>query len=208
MNKNGRKLISILIVLFLGVGIVLVGVFIIGRVNQPNTLRGVFQNEDCMTSCWQGIEPSVTEKETVERLLDDTGIDYETTMTIVENDTFVWDLDDSSLLVFDEDGSVAVEFDAMGMVQRISLTPIGICVSSVVDAFGTPTIVNQHENFIELFYPEDGLSFFVNTQVSPRIRLMFLTSQEFVERFSEGGLAITWEEVESSLLTDCDDNFS
>ena len=161
----------------------------------------------CELPCWEGIQPTISNREDVEQTLENLDVNFEQTMTAVENDTFRW-VSNIPELSGNGDVNVSVTFDANDVVWRIAFVPTDICPQTVIDWFGIPPIVLRYENdmHIELVYLEEGLISLINLYNSERIGVIFVQTQastrSWIDQYSDEE-QVTWESVEAELTQDC-----
>ncbi|MCA9907110.1 MAG: hypothetical protein KC519_00570 [Anaerolineae bacterium] len=171
---------------------------------------GISKHTVCLTPCWQGIQPAISDREEVERILHDLSINFEETMTIVEDDTYRWTSDIPELAsgAYRENVNVSVSFDENDLVWQIAFVPTDICSQRIIDWFGIPPIVLRYENdeHIDLAYPKEGLIFLINLHNSERIGAIFirtqLSTQSWIDQYRDDERS-SWEEVETVLTQNC-----
>jgi hypothetical protein len=87
---------------------------------------------------------------------------------------------------------VSVEFGlGDGIVWRIALHNINVCVSTVIAAYGIPAIANEDTFLIRLGYPDKGLMFGIRKDTA-RVTGLLIISGEWVRFFVEP-TPLNWE---------------
>jgi hypothetical protein len=204
------QLIRIVATILLTNFAVIVGVRVLAQVRQPITaLRDLLYTEGCITTCWQTIQPALTNRTAVRDLLDTNGIEFVFARSSGDQaDSFVWQLPNSSPLAYpSEVASVVVEFDTEDVVWRVAVVTLDVCFSRVIDAFGIPPFANGDEHLLRLGYPDEGLVFGVNLDTD-RVTGIFITTDAWVRYFSQLATRANWEALKDDLSSPCVDRFS
>jgi hypothetical protein len=185
-----KKIFTNLIVLLIIITLMISKLSIFLKVSKKRfTLDYVIGNENCHMACWNGFEPFVATKDSVETWLKNSGQSYSNAKTDVENDTLIWNFSIESPLVETSkniSSTAMMQFTKENTLWRIALSNIHICADTIITTYGIPKLIDTDVRNIRLGYPDEGLLFsmHVDDALFPyAITSMFITSSEWVEHF-------------------------
>jgi len=164
-------------------------------------LRGLLSSQDCERACWLGIEPGVTDRETVESILVSAGIEYVAVPLPEPEKNAVYDF-------YENESSEAKGFVTISgeTVSQIALV-FDACTTHVLDEYGLPAEVQEDGYGMTLLYPEPGLVFSLTTNDPMRLAGVFLTAKSVFEaNFAGESLEYNWDEFSHKFTGQCDDN--
>jgi hypothetical protein len=133
-----------------------------GNSEQSATQETLFSHNECNNACWQGFEPFVASRDSVEEWLNLSAISYSIGTMGRKNDTLIWEITDKNLLpqVPEKQPAITMEFTQDSILWRIALLDIHVCVDTVISTYGIPETIDADQQNVRLGYPSKGLIFF------------------------------------------------
>jgi hypothetical protein len=178
------------------------------------TLPELLSHPGCNSSCWQGIEPEITNREQLLQYLEENNIEYTTTpgTPVTNAEYFYWSIGN---LPLSSDGEVILVDVAIyvptNRVADISIGRIDLCVSTVIRDYGLPRSVSLYDSSYVLAYPSQQLMFFADVQLAKvysfDIRSQQLIEEDFVTR-TYPPIPQDGSTIENLISEDCVDQFS
>lgn len=176
------------------------------RTPATGNLRTVFNPDECKFACWLGLEPGVTTRSEVVKLLIDLNIHYETSKLAVPNDSFVWSMREVRPLVADGPIIVLLEF-SQEVVWRVWLLKTKICAAQIINSYGIPdaTVVTKALRglVVDIYYFDEGLTFSGVSETAPYFSSAFVAQEDFLRHYMGQARTVNWDSVSGIYANPC-----
>ncbi len=178
------------------------------------TLSKLLVHPGCGSACWQGIEPEKTTVDELVQILEENNIEYARNDIGFKTEEFVWNIEENDLLwpetrkaSYDMHAYLTnySEVDEIRVLQ-VGFAAVNLCVSTVVDSFGTPDEIVETA-VLNLLYYEKDLVFFADKQ-SGRVKSFQIHSGENLQLNYSDLPEINISDFQEMISHDCVDQFS
>jgi len=158
------------------------------------SLREVFNAPTCAVSCWQGIEPNVTTRDSMITFLNQQRIQY-SQRAVIEGVTFygIYYNQPSPYLQYDDGISVIQAYVSDGIVRGLDI-PISVTLQQVIAEYGAPAGFFSNPSLVggfqgEVIFPSHGIYFYINAGSPSVTTLIRLMSPSEITRLYRGSIS-------------------
>lgn len=158
-----------------------------------------FYSLECRNSCWNGIEPNISDESDVNRILSDLKIDFERIDDFPGGDLTVyeWGVSTSRGEAF---ASITVEND---LVTQVGI-PIEECIASIISIYGVPSEIYEKDRYYFLLYDKQKIIFSTNDYHDlSRASVAYIVSSSTYGNFQYADGELEWNKVQGKFLNDC-----